>query len=664
MIRIVGPLDTSEYEAALALRSLITQAWPNVAQDAIHNIQIIAGAKCHGQLTRDIDLLLLGNFGAGLTYTPFLPFETPDGQIHLPDAVEVRNLCLVIEIKGHRPEDVRFVGTTAKVRYKEKWHNASEQNEKQVFAVKNYIEYHGIQPPRITPLLWLRNVPNTALPPRPHPIIGAQITWGMILNVIGQITPPRWRDGHWVIGADQNPVILPRMVELFTKILEPTRLDRQRMERINQQNVDIASIQQVVGKKLVILRGRGGTGKTMHLLQLAKRLYDEQGARILILTYNKALVADIRRLLTILGIADDESSSTIHIQTVHSFLYSVLVGLGIINHGFSTFLESYEHLKDEALEFLMAGAVSLADLEELVTTDSEVFSWDYIFIDEGQDWPSNERDLLLHLYSSSQLMVADGIDQLVRRNTPLDWRKGLKHSESQVLPLKKTLRMKAGLARFVSAVARHLGLLYSEWEANEEIPGGHVIIVEGSYFQNKDLHERLLRANARDGNYPIDILFCVPPNLVSHLNESKATRSAPATIFEQWGFSTWDGASEDVRDGYPTDTDQLRIVQYESCRGLEGWVVVNLGLDRFYSLKLSTFRDSKLLSTATRPGSIGSDTSAAQAQAARWLLIPLTRAMDTLVIQLDSKDSSSPLYKALRSAAAEYADYVEWISVR
>jgi hypothetical protein len=663
MIRIVGPLDTSEYEAALALRKLITQAWPNIIEDPIHNILIIAGAKCHGQLTRDIDLLVLGSFGTGLKYSPFLSFKTPDGQLHLPDAIEVRSLCTVIEIKGHHAGDVRFVGTTAKVRYKGKWHNASEQNEKQLFAVKNYLEYHHIQPPWITPLLWLRNVSNTALPPRPHSIIGSQVTWELLLNVIGQITPPRWKDGHWVLGVGQDPVILSRMADLFTKILEPTRLDRQRMERINQQNADVAAIQQIVGEKLVILRGRGGTGKTMHLLQLAKRLYDEQGARVLILTYNKALVADLRRLLTIIGIADDASSCTIHIQTVHSFLYSVLVGLGIIASGFSNFLEDYESLKDEALEFLKAGAVSPADLEELINKESEAFSWDYIFIDEGQDWPSNERDLLLHLYPPSQLMVADGIDQLVRSNSPADWRGGLKRSESQVFPLKKTLRMKAGIARFVSSVAHHLGLLYSEWEPNEEIPGGRVIIVEGSYFQNKDLHERLLQANALDGNSPIDILFCVPPHLVTNSAEHKETHSVPANIFEQWGYSTWDGASEDVRDSYPTEINQLRIVQYESCRGLEGWVAVNLGLDRFYNLKLSAFRAAKSHIAASDLGSMGGDASAAHLYAARWLLIPLTRAMDTLVIQLD-KDPLSPLHKALRSAAAEYADYVEWISVR
>src|SRR5579859_4540490 len=112
MIRIVGPLDTSEYEAALALRKLITQALPNIIEDPTHNILIIAGAKCHGQLTRDIDLLVLGSFGPGLKYSPFLSFKTPDGQLHTPDAVEVRSLCAVIEIKGHHSGDVRFVGTT------------------------------------------------------------------------------------------------------------------------------------------------------------------------------------------------------------------------------------------------------------------------------------------------------------------------------------------------------------------------------------------------------------------------------------------------------------------------------------------------------------------------------------------------------------------------
>ncbi len=660
MIQVFGAEGTREYEAALAIRDLMVKAWPSVAHSPTHDVRLVAGAKCHGQQKRDIDVLLLASFDAGLEYRPFLSFQGADGQYHKPDSVQVRSLCVVIEVKDHRPEDVRFVGTAVEVPYGGRWHNASEQNESQVYSVKRYLEYHGIHPPWISSLLWLRNIPNAALPSRPHPNIGAQVTWDLILNVLGQMHPPRWRDGRWVISAiNQDYTALTRATDLFTKILEPTRLDRQRMERLSKQHVDLATLQEAVGKKLVVLWGRGGTGKTMHLLQFAKQLFNEQGARVLILTYNKALVADIRRLLTILGIANDISGGAIQIQTVHSFLYSALRGMGIIDQHEPTFLANYERLKDEALEFLQTGAVSKADVEQLAKSNVEAFRWDYVFVDEGQDWPSNERDLLMKLYSYKQIVVADGVDQLVRGHVQADWRGTLKQSEIRKVNLKRCLRMKAGLVRFVSTVARQLNLPEVMWEVDEDVLGGHVIILDGDYFHDRGLHDRLLKDNAENGNSPVDMLFCVPPGLVIHSGEHGATRSVAATVFAQWGFQTWDGASEDVRESYPTELDQLRIVQYESCRGLEGWTVVCLDLDQFYEFKLTTIGGTPTLEQT--PGVFAGNIAMLQQAVARWLLMPLTRAIDTLVIQIDSQQS--PMYNALAAAAAEYPDIVEWISV-
>jgi len=72
--------------------------------------------------------------------------------------------------------------------------------------------------------------------------------------------------------------------------------------------------------------------------------------------------------------------------------------------------------------------------------------------------------------------------------------------------------MKAGLARFASAAANHLGLVYAHWKPNEELPGGRIIVVDGPYFANRALHERVMQDNAEAGNDPIDMLVCVGPS--------------------------------------------------------------------------------------------------------------------------------------------------------
>ena len=121
-----------------------------------------------------------------------------------------------------------------------------------------------------------------------------------------------------------------------------------------------------------------------------------------------------------------------------------------------------------------------------------------------------------------------------------------------------------------------------------------------------------------------------------------------------WGWLVWDGALPITRDTYPTKLEQLRIVQYDSCRGLEGWTVVNFELDSFYDYKL---RQSESVVDRQAVQVIFTEEEA-RLRAARWLMIPLTRAMDTLVIHI--KQSHSAVKDALEVAAQKHADFIEW----
>ena len=69
----------------------------------------------------------------------------------------------------------------------------------------------------------------------------------------------------------------------------------------------------------MVLRGRGGTGKTVILLQLAFRAFEETNARSLILTYNQALVADMRRIMALLGLPSNEADGGIRIDSAMAF---------------------------------------------------------------------------------------------------------------------------------------------------------------------------------------------------------------------------------------------------------------------------------------------------------------------------------------------------------
>jgi hypothetical protein len=223
------------------------------------------------------------------------------------------------------------------------------------------------------------------------------------------------------------------------------------------------------------------------------------------------------------------------------------------------------------------------DLAEMMKADATDFDWDLVFIDEGQDWPSDEIAILNAIYGPRRLIVSDGVDQYVRASVA-DWTSNLKKNQSTMHRLKKCLRMKANVASFVADVAIGLGL--DDWDLvpNADAPGGRVIIYEGDLALQPGKIVELVGQAHELGNYPVDLLACIPPQSV--VRTSGGSGSAAAEAYVLTGGKVWDGTARDVRDHYPTDRQELRFVQYDSCRGLEGWTTVNYDLDQLWDYKV------------------------------------------------------------------------------
>lgn len=655
MIRILGSTEGHESDAARDLRRLIVESWPHADTDDSIAIQIIAGVKCHGQKRRDLDLVLLLAADEPIFFRPFLDITWNEGPPFRPKQASVESLCVVIELKEQDASGVRFTGAgRVDVRYfqagHEYWSSATDQNEEQKYSLIGYLQHHGITSPYVSNLLWLKQLANKQMPSRPHNILGGNSTWEMFLNVLLQLDRRRSSDGGWTLSARKAdaPHRFDAVVRLLTRTLQPTGLDRLRMDRITQAAVQ-NDWSDSLGTRQLIFRGRGGSGKTMLLLQLAWKAFEERNQRILVLTYNKALAADLRRLLTLLGVPDDIGARSIQIQTVHSFVYALLKGLRYLSDSEDSFLERYEQIKNEVLAMLHNEAITQGDIASLLTQQPQAFRWDFIFIDEAQDWPENERDLLRHFYPTERFILADGVDQLVR-GKECDWHGSLPAGCSRTIYLPTCLRMKSALARFANDVALLLGL--SNWKVspNPETPGGRVILIEGDYFQDRALHEELVGSAIAAGNQPVDMIGCMPPMLVVREEASGTVASVPAQRIREWGFEVWDGAVGDIRNTYAVSPQELRVVQYDSCRGLEGWVALLWGLDDFFEYKQNSWPISG--------APVRDDERHAFLHAARWLMIPLTRAIDTLVIQVSSR--STPLKAILRKVADTSPDYVEW----
>ena len=534
----LGSPSSHEHKAALRLRDLMTDVWPQVETDDRHRIMIFSNVRCLGEVVAEIDVVVFMYL-----WEPLFTGVTDDEG----EDVYVKNLCLTVEVKDAPEEMIRFVGNTVRVDYKNKaGHNATEQADRQQLSLRNYLGKHGAKAPYVVDLIWLRKFPEHKLHNIEN-VLGREADWNTFLRRIYDKGPdPERTGGHQKLvvagrasggGATKVHDVLAR------ERPSATPLDRSRIESISKRQVRDQRYGEKLGKQLLIFRGRGGAGKTITLLRLANQLYQEDGKSILLLTYNKALAADLRRLLGLMGVNQGPADRSIVIRTVHSFMGSVLRKCGLHDE-YPNFFNNYERYLEELSEYLREGALDESDIDEMKVDDPDNFDWDHVMVDEAQDWLVHERDVLFRLYGHRRLVVADGFDQLIRSGSRTDWKYRVPQKENQTVPLRKSLRLKRNLCEFANAFAESMGLDW-EVEPNSDVYGGRVVVLQGLYGASPAFHSRIYEEHAKQGNEPIDMLFCIPPQLARKApNKDANGHSIVAKKLTDWGCQVWDGSGD------------------------------------------------------------------------------------------------------------------------
>lgn len=641
-LHLIATGEGSENEAARALSEIMHDWYPDIDDDEGTSVWIIANAQCWGQNSQDVDVLVFSAFGPKAPPLPSASGQAP---------IKVSGLVFTVEVKDNPPERVRSVGTHVEVAYgagkRVLWKDATQQSLKAPYSVLNYLERVGIRL-WIVGLLWFRNVPRKLLPAPPHNILGDKIDWGTLCD---RLRASRLAEGPW---HTYRKDVIDKAGALFGAPLPSSRLDRKKMELITKTRLQTQQYAKQIGERMLVFRGEGGTGKTIALLQVAHDLFQQKDARVLVLTYNKALVADIRRVFAHIGLTRGVDSGSIHIQTVHSFVRSLAidaVGYNWIDE--VRFEQSYLEAK-QALSSVFAG-IPQEEIKTYLRFDDGRFTWDFICVDEAQDWPADERDLLFKLYGHNRLILADGMRQLLRGGARLNWSDKLALEERRVIPVKKVLRLKHSLFKFVRTVADQMGVLDLDINPSPEGYGGRVLVVEGSYLRDRSLHDSLVQESRDAGNEPIDMLFIVSSKGVVSGGQGKS--SVAGARFASWNYAIWDAVDSKNRSEYPVSLDQLRIVQYQSCRGLEGWTVVCLGFDEFWDSRAKQFQPST-------EDTFGLSRSVEQQRKdflASWAMIPLTRAIDTLVLEVPNRQH--PAGELLWNCYQQCGDIVEWYTL-
>ena len=351
----------------------------------------------------------------------------------------------------------------------------------------------------------------------------------------------------------------------------------------------------------------------------------------------------------IAGIPDARSipSSELHVETATDFL------LGIVEAAGATVpLDAAGVVDYTKLDGLYRDATSLLNdvqaAEELKASDPERLEWDHVLIDESQDWSDAERDLILAAYGHKRLVLADGLAQLVNRKTACNWLARVPKAEHEYHILGDSLRMQKNVASFANAFASVAGFANWRVEPRSDLSGGRIAIVEGELADPAAFVMAIDRAASAGKAKPLDNLICVPPSFIAGPSDDRA--STIATALRQAGRPVWDACNRITRTLPPVDENAWRVIQYASCRGLEGWASILIALDDLYANKVKY------------PSSVGSDANVdPEYVARRWLLIPLTRAVHLLVIHV--RNPQSPVANMLREASTALPKgVVEWYS--
>ena len=234
MIEIAGANEGSEYEAALHIRKQLLKLWSDLSQHPDDHVKIFVSLKLYGQRIEDIDLFVIGHFSAPRAFDIENKFYPRDGEPFVPKAASVRNFALVIEVKSHDATGVKFEDKVASVKYPRGWECVTEKAFKQVFELKTYLGRSGLPNPYVQELIFFTGLRESDLPERPHNCFGIDASFEKILNILGQVSRPAANNRYVNIsfGPEEKFQAILAPDARILKTLEPTPLDRRRMDRI------------------------------------------------------------------------------------------------------------------------------------------------------------------------------------------------------------------------------------------------------------------------------------------------------------------------------------------------------------------------------------------------------------------------------------------------
>ena len=652
MIELFGATNTSEGRAAKNLIELFKYSFPDLEKSEDLNLKVYSGAKFHGYQIKDIDCILICQFNSPQRFNPVREVKTEPNEEIEKKEIFIESMVLCIEVKDHDAKFIKFEGTSVQVSYQrniQSWHDASEQNMKQAHTLKTFFNDEFGKAPWVTNLIYLSSLEEGELPRRPHNIITPNIKPRDFFTVICEQSNPYKRANKKTVFSCSPPEFKDKYINssLF-KTNIPTSLDRKKVDAISRKEGFNEAWMNEVGKRLMIFRGSAGTGKTIALLQLANELFEKKGSRTLCLTYNKALVSDISRITMYLGLPSNVDDGGVNTQSCMSFFYSILKSFSLIPEDVN-FLNIYSELINEMQSALNNNLFSNDEIDEVFKNSPNTYAYDYVFIDEGQDWPKEEIQIIKRLFGTERLVIADGLDQLIR-GARAEWTFGLKEAERIIFSFDSSLRMKSNLTYFTNQLAKNEGINIWKLKQHNKIKGGSISLVTGDFYEILPKLKVFIEEAISNKNKPIDLLMLITHQLAEGLANLKGEKYTLAQSLLECKINP--GFLDEYKSKVSSSYDELRMLHYQSARGLEGWTTFLMNFDQFIeNQKQDSIKqfESQNITEISKEEYVDDITN-------RWIMMMLTRSVDTTVIHFQNKDSL--IYEKMISYSEKYPDFI------
>jgi hypothetical protein len=576
------------------------------------NIYIIPSMICPQARNKDLDLVVWFDFEDEFELN--VRSGIHGSTLPINRKVLIKDSLLIFELKNHNEySSIKIENQKLYCQYPDGFHDVTNQSNGQKNALVSFFNEKIEKSPFIVNLIWLHRADETYHydAHQVYNVLWGQPTLNRIFEVVFKNNLPKLLDEITIYRSSANDSISHKTTEFFEVLRKNSaigigRISRKKVHELIQK--DISEFERNyfngIGTKLTSIHGNPGTGKTIHLIHLAKNLLQKRDLKCIILTFNKPLQQDIKRLLYYSGLAE---ATQIDIQTFDAFVYKCLKEYedGISGN------DNFDVLSNNLYSLILE-----------VKNPRELFSFpqqfDCVLIDEGQDWSEIKKQIVFKLFGYQYTVVALGENQLVESNSHQDWGRGLNREQKQKFTLEVSHRNKVNIVDFL----RLIGESY-DWELinNRSLNGGKVIVTNQYHY---NLHKELIEDLQENENSFYDLMFLAGTN---------EKMSEVENMVNSYGYKAFVANRQENRNQmFPLD--QFRVISYQACRGLEAWTVVCFEWDEFILQIMQVYQ------LATIQRAIES-----------FNLIVMTRAIDTLVITL--KDPNSEVSKQLIKIAEQ-----------